>query len=360
MNAERERWLARLAERVEARYAPNEYPALLDELERARDERPFEGVSLLDCTPLFTNTLAKFLPLLAGGAELAASVSPRIPHDPAVAKWLEDLGFPVVSERHPPTGSYDVILDCDGSRADLRSGCGVCELTRSGLYRYREATTPVVLVDSSRIKEIETTLGTGNGYLRGMRQLGQADFANRRVVLFGYGKVGRGVALACAAAGAAVTAVDRTDAGLDFDRTAVRDVIDLNDVESVRTAVRTADHVVTATGIRGAMRRFGLSAADLARPLVSAIGIEDEWAGAVRPPRLLAEGRAVNFCLQEPTLLRYIDPTMALSNESAHDLIAGRITATGIVSPRPETEAACLKSVFDAGLITGEIAHLGL
>ena len=190
--------------------------------------------------------------------------------------------------------------------------------------------------------------------MRAMRQFGYADWRNQRVIIFGYGKVGRGVAYACAREGARVTVVDRPS--IPVDKAHVDRLVDCQDVGAVRQAVAESRHLVTATGIRGAMRRYGLDAEILKKMVIAAIGIEDEWLEALDPSLLLNHGEAVNFSLDEPTRLRYIDPTMALMNESAVDLLTGRVAKPGISSPDPLSEQRCLTPVVNAGLITEEIS----
>ena len=328
------------------RYEAREYPSLIAQTERFRAARPFAGKSLLDCTPLFANTLLKHVALLAGGADLTVGVSERIPHDPAIIRFLEKIGVPVLRSSTDATQPFDVILDCDGSRADLAPRVGVCELTRSGIYHYEKSPLPVVLVDDSRIKEIETSIGTGDGFMRAMKQFGYTDWSGRNVVIFGFGKVGRGVAYRCRKEGASVTAVDQKTAPLSPER--------------IRSAVEGCDFVVTATGVRGAMKGYGLGPILRANKkiVVAAIGIEDEWLDELDRGRIVNNGAAVNFALDEPTLLRYIDPTMALSNQSAVDLLSGAVTRPGIVRPSAASEKACLDPVLACGLIADEIHSL--
>lgn len=344
------------------RYDGREHPALTAQTERFRAAHPFAGRTILDCTPVFANTLVKYIPLLAGGATLTVGVSERVPHDPAVVRFLGELGVPVLSDSSAARDAFDVILDCDGSRSDLTPRVGVCELTRSGLYRYEGKPLPVVLVDSSRIKEIETSVGTGDGFMRGMKRFGHSDWKGRSVVLFGFGKVGRGVAYRCLKEGAAVTVVDRVDCGIPYERVRGVSVVDCRDRDAVRRAVEMCDYLVTATGVRGAMKAYGLGPVVRARAgiTVAAIGIEDEWLDELEPDRIVNRGVAVNFALEEPTLLRYIDPTMALSNQCALDLLSGSVAGRGIVSPPAASEALCLEPVFACGLIDEEIRELGL
>lgn len=348
---------------IARRYRPAEHPALDGQLARFSASRPFAGRRILDCTPLFANTLAKFIPLVAGGAELSIGLDERIPNDPDAVAFVRTLGLPVLSGDDRPERPFDVILDCDGSRAGLVPSVGVCELTRSGLYRYSDSVRPVVFIDASKIKEIETSIGTGDGFMRAHERLGRADWAGKSVLVFGLGKVGRGVAYRCAKAGATVAGVDRPDSAAARERPPfIARFIGSDDADAIREAVGTCDHLVTATGVRGAMVPYNLAPAILARPtlpVISAIGIEDEWLDSLDHSLIEANGRAINFLLDEPTLLRYIDPTMALSNESAADLLAGKFPAPGIREPLRDSEARCLEPVVECGLITDELREMG-
>lgn len=357
-----EETIDRIVAYLAGRYDVREYPSLRAQMTRFRASRPFAARSILDCTPLFANTLLKYMALLAGGAELTVSVSERIPHDPRIVQFLNEIGISVVHDLMAGSHRFDVILDCDGSRADLVPRIGVCELTRSGIYHYAKSKFPVVLIDDSKIKEIETSVGTGDGFMRAMRRFGYTNFAGRRIVIFGYGKVGRGVAYRCVKEGASVTVVDRTDTGIAFECVRVAAAIDYRDTAAVQAAVREADFVVTATGVRGALKGSGLGPILRAHGeiVVAAIGIEDEWLDEIDRACLVNNGAAVNFALEEPTLLRYIDPTMALSNESASDLLNGVFTKPGIISPSAISERICLDPVISCGLITDEIRSFGL
>ena len=355
-----EETIRRIGAYLAGRYDVCEYPSLRAQAERFRVTRPFADKTLLDCTPVFANTLLKYVPLLVGGADLTVSVSERIPHDPEIVRFLGEIGISVLCDPADATRPFDVVLDCDGSRADLKPRVGVCELTRSGIYHYAKSPVPVVLVDDSRIKEIETTLGTGDGFMRAMKKFGHADWAGRKVVIFGFGKVGRGVAYRCVKEGAAVTVVDRTDAGVPFERLLSATVVDCRDLDAVRAAVAACDCLVTATGVKGAMKGYGLGPVLRERDgiIVAAIGIEDEWLDELDRGRIVNGGEAVNFALDEPTLLRYIDPTMALSNASAADLLAGAFAEPGICRPSAAAERLCLDPVLSEGLLADEIGEV--
>ncbi len=335
-------------------YRKNEYPALADQMTEWKETRPLAGLRILDSTPLFTNTLLKYVPLLLAGAELTAATNDRIPYDKSLIPLLESWGIP---HRHnADSGTYDCILDCGGVHAALRPRYGTGELTRSGFYQYCHADFPVILVDDSRIKAIETCLGTGDGFLRGMQESGYTDFRNKRLVLFGYGKVGRGIAWYSRKAGAEVIVVDVPGTAVPED---IR-LISRYDREEVLQAVRTAWCVVTATGVRDAMTGNGAAEEIRKGPqLVAAMGVENEWGSELPPERILNHNQPLNFILPEPTRLRYIDPTMALSNAAVLELCRGNYPA-GIRRISPETEKHYRDVTERHGVIAEELQGAGL
>ena len=48
--------------------------------------------------------------------------------------------------------------------------------------------------------------------------------------------------------------------------------------------------------------------------LIVNIGVEDEFGGLIDKKRILNNNQPINFILDEPTHLKFIDPTMALHN----------------------------------------------
>ncbi len=335
-------------------YSEKEFPALHAQYQSWKSVRPFSGKRILDATPLFRNTMAKYLALIAGGAELAVAVDPRIPHDPAVAEMLPRFGIEVLSPV-PETERFDAVLDCAGIHAAIPSEYGYVELTRSGLVRYETCSQPVFLADEGRIKRIETSLGTGDGFYRGMKHFGYGDFAGKKIVVFGFGKVGSGAVLAALSHGASVTVVD------DLRRVLLPPGVagaPLDDPEAIERAVRSAWCVVTATGIRHALcGKFDLNILRDSEALIANLGVEDEFGDAIPAERVLNRKMPLNFVLEEPTHLKYIDPTMALDNYGALLLISGKL-GNGLTRPDAETEERILETVRKAGVITAELKKL--
>lgn len=246
-----------------------------------------------------------------GGADLTVALSKLLPHDPDMVDVLANLGIMTIG--NDEAAEFDVVIDCAGALAEWRSRYGYVELTKSGEHVYAGCAKPVFLVDDSKVKLIETVLGTGDGFVRGLAHFGYTDLTDRHVVVFGGGKVGRGAALGARAAGARVTVVDpdpRVEAPAGC--TVAREPIGLDDAWCVVSATGVAGALAPLTGV---LRGSGVILADL--------GVEDEFGPAMPATRVLHGKAPINFALAEPTRLRFIDPTMALDNACALELLSG-------------------------------------
>lgn len=341
----------RLRELLDQHFGPQDYPALLQQVADFQAEQPLRGFRLLDASPVFANTTAKYLALLCGGAELTVSIPPELPHDPAVVDLLRRIGLPVVegAAALDPTVTFDVVLDCAGLHAGVPSRFGYVELTASGGEAYRDAGRPVLLVDASNLKRIETALGTGDGFVRALAHLGHDELAGRHVVVFGGGKVGSGIARAATAADARVSVVDVPGTPIP----AGCDLVPLSHPDRVRAVIREAWVIVTATGVPGALSGY---TRDLAHStaLVANMGVADEFGPGLPADRVLNAKVPLNFVLAEPTRLRYLDPVLALHNACAVALVAGA-QPNGPLAPPSSVEEPILAAAR-RGAIGPELA----
>ena len=322
-----------------------DYPALAAQAERWQESRPLEGLRVLCGTPLFLNTLAQYAALLAGGADLAVVYSDELGYDPSVPDFLAGIGLTTYHGAHEAVASgiaFDAVLDCSALNRHVPSRFGYCELTRSGVHTYKSdpPDKPVFAADSGRIKSIETVLGTGDGCLRGLRFIG-FEPAGKTALLFGHGRVGRGIEYALTNAGATVRIVDPAQ-GKPF----------------TPALLEGAHLVVTATGIRDAVTLFAPILLASGALLVN-MGADDEFGPDVPPDRAVNEKRPVNFLLREPTSTRYIDPTLVLHNAGILALMHTS-AGSGILNPPADLEDEILADVRAAGVINAEIDALGL
>lgn len=334
---------------IDAALAPEldparDYPALAAQAKRWRESRPLEGLRILCGTPLFLNTLAQFAALLSGGADLAVVYSDELGYDPSVPEFLAGIGLAAYhgANEAAASGRFDAVLDCSALNRHVPSRFGYCELTRSGVHVYEAdpPEKPVLAADSGRIKSIETVLGTGDGCLRGLRHIG-VDPAGKTVLLFGHGRVGRGIEYALTNAGATVRIVDPAQ-----------------DKPFTPALLDGADLVVSATGVRHSLAPFAPLLIASGALLVN-MGADDEFGPDVPPDRAVNEKRPVNFMLREPTSTRYIDPTLALHNAGIFELMRGS-GKSGILNPSDVLENEILADVRAAGVINAEIDALGL
>ncbi len=338
-------------------YREEEYPVLAAQFEEWGLTRPLAGLKILDGTPVFRNTTAKYRALLSAGAELTVASSPGIPHDERVLQKLEEFGIPCIT-REKVEDRFDLVLDCAGCYADLSPRLGFVELTRSGVEKYKNSRLPVFMADSGRIKIIETMLGTGEGFLRAMRQCGHGVWRGRSVVVFGYGKVGSGIVMYALREGAPVTVVDaesRREAlptGVAF--------VDMYDLEGIDRLVRSAYCAVSATGRAGALGE-SLNAETLRNSpiLLANMGVEDEFGPGIPAERVLNAKRPLNFILEDPTRMSFIETTMALHNAGAVELARGNCPA-GISVPGSALESRLLSLLKERGCIQADLVMAGL
>lgn len=381
-------------------YGEREYPALLALAREWAQTRPFEGLRVLAATPVFRNTLLQYRALLAGGADLVVGVAgsddgdgpssgAEMPCDPGIVEVLRENGIPVIGvqkalEMEAAGCGFDLILDCAGQFSACHPRFGFVELTRSGVQFYENCEHPVYVADSGIVKRIETCLGTGEGYVRALAQLGynfcaggaDRDGAGKKFVVFGSGKVGQGIVLQLLRSGASVQVVTDCSRGSNafLDANGVP-VTDCNDLDGVAALVRDADFVVTATGVKGALDRPQIVDALLASNAVLAnMGVEDEYGPGIPATRVLAEKKPLNFILEEPTHLKYIDASLALHAALGELLLqeggavygkdgAGREAVAankkaGPIDPPSELEQRILSMTMQDGLIGPEIAEM--
>lgn len=332
-------------------YTPSEFPALAKQSERWKLTRPLAGRRIYDATPVFRNTLVKYYALQCAGAEVTAAVGANLPCDKDICRMLKDFNIRL-ADAAANTETYDVVADCAGTSRHVSGICGYVELTRSGLDYYENWRQPVFSADSGVLKKLETVLGTGEGFLRAMRQLGYHDFCNRNVVIFGGGKVGRGVALYAQRAGARVTVIDLQEVDLPENIVFVNG----NDPAAVQQKIAAAWCIVSVTGRAGALASWSRSLNDSAA-LIANMGVEDEFGSMLPESRVLNRKQPLNFILEEPTMIKYIDATMALNNYGIGKVISGTL-APGINFPEAELERSIVADIRENGVIADEMEFI--
>jgi adenosylhomocysteinase len=182
------------------------------------------------------------------------------------------------------------------------------------VLHYTGIDCPVVSADDCRAKRIEGFYGTGDGFLRAWAQLRpETPIAGKRVVQFGYGKIGRGVAQRARAAGAELLVVEVAEDARTRAEAEGFATLDADTGAELQKALKEAEIIIAVTGVPGALGRA--LPADWLRAggatLVN-LGAEDEYGPEFGEDEILGGKRApLNFVLAQPTLNRYVDAPLA-------------------------------------------------
>jgi adenosylhomocysteinase len=254
-------------------WAEREMPVLRLIRERFSEEKPLQGVRLIACAHVTTETANLVRALQAGGAEsLLIASNPLSTQDDVAASLVEDWGVPVFAIKGESTETYnrhvrtaldfhpEIIID-DGSdvvatlikeRAQqMPEVIGTTEETTTGIVRLRamEAsgvlTFPSIAVNNAQTKHLfDNRYGTGQSTLDGIIRATNILLAGRALVVIGYGWCGKGVALRARGMGANVIVCE-----IDPIK-AVEAVMDGFRVMPIKEAAAIGDIFVTVTGNR--------------------------------------------------------------------------------------------------------------
>src|SRR5215207_9068969 len=259
-------------------WADSHMPVLASIRERFAKERPLEGITIGACLHITTETANLLRTLKAGGATVVACASnPLSTQDDVAASLALDEGIATYSIKGEDTETYfrhiDAVLDAR-PQMTMDDGCDLVsrlhrerpdqvaevlagtEETTTGVIRLRamEADSalkfPIVAVNDADTKHMfDNRYGTGQSTLDGIIRATNILIAGRKVVVAGYGWVGKGIASRMAGHGAHVAVVE-----VDPVR-ALEALMDGYQVMTHGDAARWGELFVTATGNLNVFRR---------------------------------------------------------------------------------------------------------
>jgi adenosylhomocysteinase len=254
-------------------WAEREMPVLRQIRERFAQEKPLQGLRLIACAHVTTETANLVRALQAGGAETVLIASnPLSTQDDVAASLVADWQVPVYAIKGESIDTYNthvrialdsrpqVIID-DGSdvvatllkerQAQIPDVIGTTEETTTGIVRLQAMqaagvlTFPAMAVNNAQTKHFfDNRYGTGQSTLDGIIRATNILLAGRTLVVVGYGWCGKGVALRARGMGAnvVVTEIDPIKA--------VEAVMDGFRVMPMSEAAKIGDIFVTVTGNR--------------------------------------------------------------------------------------------------------------
>lgn len=254
-------------------WADREMPVLRLIRERFAEEKPLEGVNIVACSHITTETANLARTLQAGGAEaILIASNPLSTQDDVAASLVADWGIPVFAMKGESTETYmrhvrmaletnpNIIID-DGSdvvatmlkeKPELsKTIIGTTEETTTGIVRLQAMANagvlnfPAMAVNDAQTKHFfDNRYGTGQSSLDGIIRATNILLAGKNFVVVGYGWCGKGVAMRARGMGAnvIVTEVDPIKA--------IEAVMDGFRVVPMSEASKVGDFFITVTGNR--------------------------------------------------------------------------------------------------------------
>ncbi|HEY8560583.1 MAG TPA: adenosylhomocysteinase [Pyrinomonadaceae bacterium] len=254
-------------------WADREMPVLRLIRERFEQEKPLEGIKLVACAHITTETANLARTLQAGGAEATLIASnPLSTQDDVAASLVADWNIPVMAIKGESIETYvshvraaletdpNIIID-DGSdvvatmlkeKPELaKKIIGTTEETTTGIVRLKAMVKagvlnfPSIAVNDAQTKHFfDNRYGTGQSTLDGIIRATNILLAGKTFVVVGYGWCGKGCAMRARGLGAnvVVTEIDPIKA--------IEAVMDGFRVLPMAEAAKIGDFFVTVTGNR--------------------------------------------------------------------------------------------------------------
>ena len=254
-------------------WAEREMPVLRLIREKFAAERPLEGIRLVACAHVTTETANLVRTLQAGGAEsILIASNPLSTQDDVAASLVADWGVPVFAIKGESTETYNrhvrtaldsrpqIIID-DGSdvvatllkeRGEQKNEIiGTTEETTTGIVRLQAMEQagvlpfPSIAVNNAQTKHFfDNRYGTGQSTIDGIIRATNILLAGRTFVVVGYGWCGKGVAMRARGLGANVVVTEVNPIK------AIEAVMDGFRVMPMSEASAIGDVFVTVTGNR--------------------------------------------------------------------------------------------------------------
>ncbi|AIY12314.1 MULTISPECIES: adenosylhomocysteinase [Cellulophaga] len=267
--------------RKEINLAEAEMPGLMSLREEYKDEQPLKGARIAGCLHMTIQTAVLIETLVALGAEVTWSSCNIFSTQDQAAAAIAAAGVPVYAWKGMNEEEFDwcieqtlffgedrkplnMILDDGGDLTnmvldrypELAEGIkGLSEETTTGVHRLYErvknGTLPMPAInvnDSVTKSKFDNKYGCRESAVDAIRRATDTMLAGKRVVVAGYGDVGKGTAASFKGAGSIVTVTEIDPI------CALQAAMDGFEVKKLETVVGNADIVITTTGNKDIIR----------------------------------------------------------------------------------------------------------
>ena len=267
--------------RKEIELAEAEMPGLMALREEYKNEQPLKGARIAGCLHMTIQTAVLIETLIALGADVTWSSCNIFSTQDQAAAAIADAGIPVYAWKGMNEEEFDwcieqtlffgedrqplnMILDDGGDLTnmvldrypELTAGIkGLSEETTTGVHRLYErvknGTLPLPAInvnDSVTKSKFDNKYGCKESAVDAIRRATDTMLAGKKVVVAGYGDVGKGTAASFKGAGAIVTVTEIDPI------CALQACMDGFEVKKLETVVDNADIVITTTGNKDIIR----------------------------------------------------------------------------------------------------------
>ena len=268
--------------RDEIKLAEAEMPGLMALRSEYRKEKPLKGARIAGCLHMTIQTAVLIETLIELGAEVTWSSCNIFSTQDHAAAAIADTGVQVYAWKGMNENEFDwcieqtlffgeerkplnMILDDGGDLTSLvldnypelvKNINGISEETTTGVHRLYErmkkGTLPMPAInvnDSVTKSKFDNKYGCKESAVDAVRRATDIMLAGKRVVVAGYGDVGKGTAASFRGAGAIVTVTEIDPI------CALQAAMDGYEVKKLSNVVGNADIVVTATGNKDILRK---------------------------------------------------------------------------------------------------------
>ncbi len=262
-------------------WARSHMKILNETINKLKKNKPLKGITLGFCLHITKETSVLLIGAKELGANVAACGANPLTTQDDIAAYLASKGINIFAWKNQSNKEYNYcieqvlrykpnILTDDGADMNIKSHfdkkynsleiMGSTEETTAGVNRLKaierkgKLRYPIIAVNNAYTKHMfDNKYGTGqstvDGYLRSMNLL----FASKRVVVVGYGWVGKGVAMRCKGMGSKVIVTEiNAIKGLEAH-------MDGFDVMPMSKASRIGDIFITCTGMVDVINKKHLS-----------------------------------------------------------------------------------------------------
>jgi adenosylhomocysteinase len=259
-------------------WADRQMPVLAAIRERFEREQPLNGYRVSACLHVTTETANLMRTLKAGGADVVLCASnPLSTQDDVAAALVDEYDIAVFAIKGEDNDTYYAHIEAavdhkphitmdDGAdvigvlhsarREQLGDVIAGTEETTTGVIRLKALERdgalgfPVIAVNDANTKHLfDNRYGTGQSTIDGIIRATNVLLAGKRVVVAGYGMVGKGVAMRAKGMGAHVIVTEVNPLH------ALEAVMDGFEVLSMGRAAEVGDLFITATGDKSVIRR---------------------------------------------------------------------------------------------------------